>query len=387
MTIPEITDLPPAPSRSQGQADFVTRADAFLAALITMVNEENAFATAANTQAAQVVTNAAAAAASAAAAAGSANYQGLWQGKTGAGTVGQSYGHSGSIWALNVNLANLSTSEPSSGNSDWILLGITRVLADSLYAKLASDNNFTGIQRVRSTGNALSVLGLGNSTNTSLDWFFNPTLNGGQGGANLFLTESGTPRNILQILAGNSGIVDFVVPVRGSQAPNNANDFTNMAWGLKGLRTDNYAKFTDQKTSGTHGGASSAGIQDRTINTVNVNNITGASLSSNNITLPVGTYYIKASAPAYACNGHSIYIYNNTSSSTISSLTGSSEYVASGEGISTRSKIEGLVTLSASSSIKLQHYIETGSATFGLGRRSGSANPEVYSVIEIWKVS
>lgn len=57
------------------------------------------------------------------AAIGAANYKGNWEGKTGAGVIGESYLHKASfIYRLNVNLANLSTSEPSPTNTDWVFI-------------------------------------------------------------------------------------------------------------------------------------------------------------------------------------------------------------------------------------------------------------------------
>ena len=53
-------------------------------------------------------------------AASSANFVGAWSGLTGALNIPASVSHSGSIWILNVNLANVRTSEPASANGDWV---------------------------------------------------------------------------------------------------------------------------------------------------------------------------------------------------------------------------------------------------------------------------
>ncbi len=72
MTIPTLTTLPVAPARTDPPATFVTRADAFLAAIVTFQGEMNTSIGAMNTDIAGVNADATAAAASASAAASSA---------------------------------------------------------------------------------------------------------------------------------------------------------------------------------------------------------------------------------------------------------------------------------------------------------------------------
>ena len=57
MTIPTISTLPTAPARTDAPATFITRADAFLAALVTMQSELNTSIGAMNTDIAGVNTN------------------------------------------------------------------------------------------------------------------------------------------------------------------------------------------------------------------------------------------------------------------------------------------------------------------------------------------
>ena len=71
----------------------------------------------------------------------------------------------------------------------------------------------------------------------------------------------------------------------------------------------------DQQADGTSGGTFTSGArQTRTLNTVVLNTITGASLLTNQVVLPPGTYEIEWSAPAYRVEDHTTYLRNVTDS-------------------------------------------------------------------------
>ena len=71
----------------------------------------------------------------------------------------------------------------------------------------------------------------------------------------------------------------------------------------------------DEKAAAAHGGASTSGsFLTRTLNTSVTNEITGASLASNQITLPSGTYYIFATVPIYAGDDSKFKLRNTTDS-------------------------------------------------------------------------
>lgn len=151
------------------------------------------------------------------------------------------------------------------------------------------------------------------------------------------------------------------------------------------LSTDNHAHFSEEQTSGTQGGASSAGTQTRTLNTTVANNITGCSLASNQITLAAGDYYILARAPALRSNGHKISLYNTSTSTTV--LTGSNGYTSSGDTTQTNSTLSGVVTVAATHVFELRHYIAAAAATNGLGVATSSGAVEVYAEIVIWRLT
>lgn len=140
----------------------------------------------------------------------------------------------------------------------------------------------------------------------------------------------------------------------------------------------------DQKASGTQGGSSSAGTVTRTLNTVVLNTITGASLASNQITLPAGTYDIWATAPAVSSNHHRTHLYNITDAAI--ELLGTSQSTASADTVSTLGPTTGQITIAGTKVFELRHFIQTAKATFGLGVRTQDSNVEVYAEVFIRKV-
>jgi hypothetical protein len=141
----------------------------------------------------------------------------------------------------------------------------------------------------------------------------------------------------------------------------------------------------DQKSSGTDGGTLTAGTwHTRTLNTIVTNEISGASLSSSQFTLPAGTYYIEASAPAYAANSHRIKLRRITSTAA-DILLGTSEYVGSGISASTISCVFGRFTITGTVAFEIQHRGSSSTSNYGLGRAT-SLGTEVYADVRIWKI-
>jgi hypothetical protein len=126
--------------------------------------------------------------------------------------------------------------------------------------------------------------------------------------------------------------------------------------------TINYALFRDVKTY------SSAG---------------GSSLASNTITVPAGTYRFKISAPAAGAVGLNFLQVVFTGGST-TTLYGSGEF--SGAGQQVRATLNGEITLSATTTIVVNHYTASAVATSGLGNASvASATNAIFTEVELWK--
>jgi|GEM_PF-1984003 len=146
-----------------------------------------------------------------------------------------------------------------------------------------------------------------------------------------------------------------------------------------------YIHVREQESNGTSGGAAaSAGWQIRVLNTVVTNTITGASLASNQITLPAGTYRIQASAPAYLTDWHQASLYNATDSATL--VTGTSERAYNSSSTPSRSFVIGAFTLASAKIVSIRHYTANSNAN-GLGTPASTGLGEVYTEVEITKVA
>ena len=139
----------------------------------------------------------------------------------------------------------------------------------------------------------------------------------------------------------------------------------------------------DEKPSNTHGGGFSSGAwRTRDLNTVKTNDITGASLASNQITLPAGTYNVHARAPAMVVNLHKAKLRNITDST--DELIGSSEYTSNGIISQSNSWVVGRITIAATKVFELQHRCQTF-YVFGLASSFGVV--EVYAEVWIEKIA
>ena len=141
----------------------------------------------------------------------------------------------------------------------------------------------------------------------------------------------------------------------------------------------------DEKTSGTPGGTFTNGAwRTRTLNTVVKNNITGASMASDQITLPVGTYRVEAYAPAWSVYAHTAKLRNITDST--DEIIGTPCHDGEG-GITLVSRVIGILTVTGSSKVfELQHRCVNTEATSGLGKDAGLGVVEVYSEVIITKL-
>jgi len=146
------------------------------------------------------------------------------------------------------------------------------------------------------------------------------------------------------------------------------------------------AIFREEQAAGTYGGTATSGsFATRVLNTTVVNNITGCSLASSQVTLAAGTYFVTADTPAFGGTGATqCRIYNITDSAAIGyGLNNPNGNAQSG----TISTIDYYFTLASSKTIALQMRVGTTVSTDGLGSRTNWGNVEVYSSLTITKVA
>jgi hypothetical protein len=142
----------------------------------------------------------------------------------------------------------------------------------------------------------------------------------------------------------------------------------------------------DQKSSGTAGGTSAAGVNIRVLNIVRTNTIIGASLDigTSRITLLAGTYKITASAPSFKAASHRIYLYNITDAA--DEVLGASSYTGTAYAVTTHSLIQDIFTITATKVFELRHHIASAFATNGLGVGGNLGQVEIYADVFIEKI-
>jgi hypothetical protein len=146
------------------------------------------------------------------------------------------------------------------------------------------------------------------------------------------------------------------------------------------------AIFNETQANTTQGGTFTSGSYvKRVLNTTVVNNITGCSIASSVITLPAGTYFVSAIAPALQVSNHKIRLQNTTDSTTIA--IGTTNTTAAADVVQTNATLVTYFTLAASKNIELQHRSSATQATYGLGTANAFGDSEVYSSITIERVA
>jgi hypothetical protein len=142
----------------------------------------------------------------------------------------------------------------------------------------------------------------------------------------------------------------------------------------------------DEKSSGTDGGSTSAGDNTCVLNTIKTNEITGASLGSNQITLPAGTYYIDASVLGFFVNRFRGFFRNITDSS--DTVLGQAGYSAGGSGSDQSvSKVCGRFTIASQKVFEMKLFCQSARVSNGFGVDTSDSRTNVYTDVQIWRTA
>lgn len=199
-------------------------------------------------------------------------------------------------------------------------------------------------------------------------------LDHGTSGDILYYGGSGTPTRLnkgsdTEVLTLASGIPSWAAPAAATGA------FESELFHIR-----------DEQSSGADGGTFVSGAwQKRTLNTTKTNEISGASVSTSVITLPAGTYYLDAVAPAFSVGGHKAK-WRNTSDNS-DTIIGSSAQTSQSDFDSSPAFVNGRFTIAGTKNFELQHRCTVSEGTKGFGEASSFSVVEVYADIKIWKVS
>jgi hypothetical protein len=145
-----------------------------------------------------------------------------------------------------------------------------------------------------------------------------------------------------------------------------------------------YLHVREEQTSNTAGGTFTSGAwRTRVLNTTVKNSIPSASLSSNQITLPAGTYRISARAPGNTVGAQKAKLANITDAT--DQVIGSATDHDSTNRMQLDSWVHGYFTIAGAKVFELRHQCGATRATDGLGAPGGFSAVEVYAEVMIWK--
>ena len=142
-----------------------------------------------------------------------------------------------------------------------------------------------------------------------------------------------------------------------------------------------------QEAAGVNSGNAASGSWiTRPLNTIMKNDIPGASLSSNVVTLPGGTYEVVAVGGGYYMNGYQTRIRDTTNNTTL--VVGSSEHspATGADQSQSKSHVYGEFVLSDTATVEFQMQVQNTRNGDGFGTSQNFGEVEVYSQVEFRRV-
>jgi hypothetical protein len=152
-----------------------------------------------------------------------------------------------------------------------------------------------------------------------------------------------------------------------------------------------YVLIQDRKAQNTEGGGFTSGAdQSRVLNTVVSDSGGICSLTTNQFSLPAGTYRIHAIAPAYECDRHQAWLYNITDATTQKAPDGTTEIRSTSsvsgtaDSVGMAAVIVGSFRTSGTKTFEIRHRCQTSKTVSGFGL-AANLGQEIYTSVELWK--
>jgi hypothetical protein len=172
-----------------------------------------------------------------------------------------------------------------------------------------------------------------------------------------------------ELTAGEKTILDNIV------ATTNPQDAPTQSPG-------NIYEYSEQQAIGTNGGTFTAGSwQTRTLNTSTVTSglYPHSKLSSNQIILNPGTWYLRASCPAF-CVGENSARFYDAAGATAFAMGQVTDSGVLPEGSTTNALVENTATFGNTAAVEIQHRCATSVDNVGFGKATGFGT-EVYTTV------
>lgn len=149
--------------------------------------------------------------------------------------------------------------------------------------------------------------------------------------------------------------------------PISASKYYGSASDMTGLPQPNVLHVQHQEAQNTAAGTFTSGAwRTRPLTTVLKNTITSASLGSNQVTLPAGTYRCQISVPGYGVTLHQAKLQSVSGTATL--IYGTSTSTAGASAVQDSSLINGWFTLTEATVLEVQHQCSVTNNTNGMGQ-------------------
>lgn len=144
--------------------------------------------------------------------------------------------------------------------------------------------------------------------------------------------------------------------------------------------TPSHLRYVNTQAAGTDGGALSSGAWNTcTINSETTDEGGYGTLAANAVTLLPGCYEYSAWATGFVVDKHKLRLRNTTDGATLTD-GGTATAPAASQSIVHIPK--GIVTITASKTFELQHWVETTNGTNGEGKALNTGGAEIYASLE-----